>query len=77
MHKYLLNYPASGAVYSAAAHTKALHIPSNNLPTLSNEYTSVTLPSGDVVVTNSTSGPPLTRYREKEEIEEVIHAGAA
>ena len=64
-------------LYSAAAHTKALHIPDNNLPTLSTEYTSLKLPTGAIVVTNSTSGPPLPRYREQEELEKVLHAGAA
>ena len=74
--KAFLDY-LRNTLYAAAAHTKALHIPSNNLPTLSKEYKSVTLPTGDVVVTNSPSGPPLTRYREQEEIEGVLHAGAA
>ena len=64
-------------LYSAAAHTQALHIPDNNLPTLSAVYTSVTLPAGNVGVRNSTSAAPLQRYRQREEIEQVLHAGAA
>lgn len=64
-------------LYSAAAHTKALHIPSNNLPDLTAQYTPVTLPSGAVGLTTSGPGPLLPRYREHEELEQVMHAGAA
>jgi hypothetical protein len=64
-------------LYTAAAHTKALHIPDNNLPRLTNEYTTITLSSGDIAITNSPSGRPLQRHREHEELEQVLHAGAA
>ena len=64
-------------LYTAAAHTKALHIPANNLPTLTNEYQRITLPSGEVVTINSPAGAPLVRNRTREEIEKVLHAGAA
>ena len=64
-------------LYNAAAHTKALHIPQNNLPTLTNVYKSIKLPNGEVVLTNSTAGLPLPRQRAQEDIERVIHASAA
>ena len=64
-------------LYTAAAHTKALHIPANNLPTLTNEYKRITLPSGEVVTINSPAGAPLVRNRTREEIEKVLHASAA
>ena len=64
-------------LYSAAAHTKALNIPLNNLPTLTNAMGPVTLQNGAVVLENSPTGLPLPRFRGREEIEEVLHAGAA
>ena len=64
-------------LYTAAAHTKALHIPANNLPTLTATYHPVTLATGEVVTTNNPSGPPLARYRSREELEQVLHASAA
>ena len=64
-------------MYTAAAHTKALHIPANNLPTLTSSYKNVTLPSGEVVKINSPTGTPLVRHRQHEEIEQVLHAGTA
>ena len=63
-------------LYTAAAHTKALHIPANNLPNLTTEYKQVSLPSGDVVTTNAHTGTPLPRRRAREEIEQVLHAQA-
>ena len=67
----------SNTLYTAAAHTKALHIPANNLPTLTATYHPVTLATGEVVTTNNPSGPPLARYRSREELEQVLHASAA
>ena len=64
-------------LYTAAAHTKALHIPANNLPTLTSTYETITLSSGEVVTINSPSGDPLVRHRGREEIEQVLHASAA
>jgi hypothetical protein len=64
-------------MYTAAAHTKALHISENNLPVITDKYTTTTLPSGVIVVTNSPSGVPLVRHRTNEEIEEVMNAPAA
>jgi len=64
-------------LYTAAAHTKALHIPSNNLPTLTTEYKQTRLPSGEVVTINSQSGTPIARHRTQEELEQVLHARAA
>ena len=64
-------------LYTAAAHTKALHIPSNNLPTLTTEYKQTRLPSGEVVTINSQSGTPIARRRTQEELEQVLHAHAA
>ena len=64
-------------LYDAAAHTKALHIPANNLPVLTDKNHTVTLQSGDVVVTNSPTGSPLPRFRKREELELVLHARAA
>ena len=64
-------------LYTAAAHTKALHIPANNLPALTATFHPVTLATGEVVTTNNPSGPPLVRYRSREELEQVMHASAA
>ena len=64
-------------IYTAAAHTKALHISENNLPVITNKYTTTTLPLGVIVVTNLPSGVPLVRHRTNEEIEEVMNAPAA
>ena len=64
-------------LYTAAAHTKALHIPKNNLPDLTTGYNTVAHPSGGTVFINSSSGVPIPRYRRHEEIEQVLHAGAA
>jgi hypothetical protein len=65
-------------LYTASAHTKALHIPENNLPHLSTGYIAVTHPSGGTVLTNSpTTGTPIVRQREHEEIERVMYASAA
>ena len=64
-------------LYTAAAHTNALHIPETNLPELTTEYKQVRLPSGDVVFTNATSGTRIPRSRPKEELEQVLHAQAA
>jgi hypothetical protein len=64
-------------LYTAAAHTKALHIPSNNLPTLTMAYTTINHPAGGTALTNSSLGPELQRFREHEEIERVMHASAA
>ena len=64
-------------LYTAATHTKALHIPDKNLPELTTEYKPVRLPSGDVVFTNATSSTRIQRNRAKEELEQVLHAQAA
>ena len=64
-------------LYTAAAHTKALHIPANNLPILTSKYETITLSSGEVVTINSPSGDPLVQHRGREEIEQVLHASAA
>lgn len=64
-------------LYTAASHTKALHIPKNNLPDLTTNYTTVNHPTGGTVFTNSPSGSPIPRHRTHEEIEQVLHAGAA
>ncbi|KAL7526203.1 hypothetical protein ACHAXR_001374 [Thalassiosira sp. AJA248-18] len=64
-------------LYHAADHTKALNTPHNNLPVITSRYESVTLPSGETIIQNSPSGPPLNRFREREELEQVLHAGAA
>ena len=64
-------------LYTAAAHTKALHIPASNLPTLTNEYKTIRLASGEVVTINSPTGTPLVRHRTNEELENVLHAKAA
>lgn len=64
-------------LYTAAAHTKALHIPQNNLPQLTTNYTTVDHPTGGTVHINSTSGSQINRHREDEEIEQVLHARAA
>ena len=64
-------------LYTAAKHTKALHIPLNNLPILTAARRTTTLPSGDTVHSNCPSGTPLQRLRGREEIEQVMHAGAA
>ena len=65
-------------LYTAAAHTKALHIPRNNLPTLTTAYTTVKLPSGDTCITNCTGGSTVhPRRRTREELESVICAEAA
>ena len=63
-------------LYTAAAHTKALHIPANNLPNLTTEYKQVSLFSGDVVTANAHTGTPLPRRRAREETEQVLHAQA-
>ena len=55
-------------LYTAAAHTKALHIPASNLPILTNKYKSITLPL---------AGTPLVQKRTNEELENVLHARAA
>ena len=64
-------------MYTAAAHTKALHSSENNLPVITDKYTKTTLPSGAIVVTNLPLGVPLVRHRTNEEIEEVMNAPAA
>ena len=64
-------------LYTAAAHTKALHIPASNLPILTDKYKKITLPSGEVVKINSPTGTPLVRNRTNEELENVLHARAA
>ena len=64
-------------LYTAAAHTKALHIPASNLPILTNEYKKIRLASGEEVEINSPTGTPLVRQRTYEEIENVLHARAA
>ena len=65
-------------LYSAAQHTKALHIPDNNLPRVTTSYTKITMPSGDICLTNSTSAPQaISRRRGLEEIESVLRARAA
>ncbi|KAL7544775.1 hypothetical protein ACHAWF_013580 [Thalassiosira exigua] len=65
-------------IYTASAHTKALTIPDTNLPRLTGNYTRTTLPSGETTVTNTPTGRNiLPRYRSREELEDVLHAGAA
>ena len=64
-------------LYTAAAHTKALHIPASNLPILTDKYKKITLPSGEVVKINYPTGTPLVRNRTNEELENVLHARAA
>ena len=64
-------------LYTAAQHTKVLHIPSNNLPVLTDKYTATTHPSGEVSQTKSAQGIPLVRYRKNEEIENVMNAHCA
>ena len=64
-------------LYTAAQHTKALHIPSNNLPVLTDKYTETTHPSGEVSQTNSAQGIPLVQYWTNEEIENVMNAHCA
>ena len=64
-------------LYTAAAHTKALHIPASNLPILTNEYNNIRLASGEEVKINSPTGTPLVRQRTYKEIENVLHARAA
>lgn len=64
-------------LYTAAKHTKALHIPANNLPDLTTNYCTVDYPSGGTAFTNSSSGVSIPRFRAHEEIEQVMHASAA
>jgi hypothetical protein len=64
-------------MYTAAAHTKALHISENNLPVLTKDHDKSVSPSGMPVCINSPSGIPLTRLRDNEEIEDVMNATAA
>ena len=64
-------------MYTAAAHTKALNIPENNLPVLTKDYDRSETPSGMPVCINSPTGIPLERRRNNEEIENVMIATAA
>ena len=64
-------------MYTAAAHTKALNIPENNLPVLTQDYDKSETPSGMPVCINSPSGIPFERLRGNEEIEDVMNATAA
>ena len=64
-------------LYSAQAHTKALHIPPDNLPILTTTWDVVGSAYGNEVKTNSPHGTPITRHREREELEQVLNAGAA
>jgi hypothetical protein len=72
-----LNY-LRNTLYAASAHTKAIHIPANNLPRLTAKYDRVTLPGGGIGVINSTTAiSALPRYRTHEDFEQILSAGAA
>ena len=64
-------------IYTSRAHTKALHIPPDNLPALTNTWDIVDTAHGNQVRQNSPNGTPITRHRKREELEQVLHAGAA
>ena len=64
-------------MYTAAVHTKALNIPENNLPVLTQDYDKSETPSGMPVCINLPSGIPFERLRGNEEIENVMIATAA
>jgi hypothetical protein len=59
-------------LHTAGAHTKALHIPANNLPVLTGTWKSTMLPSGELVLTNCSSGTPIECKRQYEELERVF-----
>ena len=57
-------------------HTKALHIPANNLPLNKRRYRAVTLPSGHVQLVEDPAGDIVPQRRGREEIERVLAVGA-
>ena len=63
-------------LYTARAHTKALHIPANNLPLNKRRYRAVTLPSGHVQLVEDPAGDIVPQRRGREEIESVLAAVA-
>ena len=64
-------------LYTADAHTKAIHISKNNLPTLTDSWEAITAPSGATALINSPNGSLIRRHRAREELEQVLHARAA
>jgi len=68
-------------LYTAAAHTKALSIPVNNLPVLTSEWETVTLPTGKQAMRNVPVGRgaarPIVRRRGPKELKQVLFAGRA
>ena len=63
-------------LYTARTHTKALHIPANNLPLNERRYKAVTLPSGHMQLVEDPAGDIVPRRRRREEIESVLAACA-
>ena len=61
---------------TAAAHTKALHMPENNLPAITNKCDKTTIPSAFPLVVNSPLSTPLLRHYDNEGIEDVMNATA-
>ena len=61
-------------MYTAATHTKALHISEHNLPVLTKQYDKSVSPSGIPVIVNSPSGIPLVHHHGNEEIEDIMNA---
>ena len=64
-------------LHNASKHTKAIHIPANNLPTISTDYVTKSHPDGSTTQTNAQSGNIVDRHRGLEDIELVLHAASA
>ena len=64
-------------LYTAAKHTKALHIPRSNLPVLTLDFVQGRDAAGNITQTNSPKGIPIVRTRPNEEIESVLNINAA
>ena len=65
-------------LYAAAAHTKAIHIPTSHLPRLTMKYKLIKLPGGATGVTNlATAILALTRFQPQEDFEQIRSTHAA